>query len=184
MLSFDLFEYYNNNKRNNIILTFKGAVSQEILVEIGSIIRNQFNIHKSIKKIFAVFVELAQNIMHYSAETEFSIKEAKDVGVGIILFSENDKEFYITSGNMVPTSLGKKVVDKIENVNKMSEIELKEYYKEQRRMPQADGSKGAGLGFIDIARKSDSKIEYQLNDTNNDGEAFLVITVKFCKDLD
>lgn len=182
MLNFDLLDYYNNNKKNNIILSFKGAVSQEILVEIGSIIRNQFDIHKSIKKIFAVFVELAQNIMHYSAESEFSLREGKDVGVGIIIFSENEDYFYITSGNVVGTKKGKKVVEKIEKVNEMSADELKTYYKEQRRKPQADGSKGAGLGFIDIARKSNQKIDYQLKETE-DGNSFLVLSVKFSKDL-
>lgn len=182
MLEFDLFEYYKNNKQNNIILSFKGAVSQEILVEIGSIIRNQFDIHKSIKKIFSVFVELAQNIMHYSEEKEFSLREGKDVGVGIIIFSENDDYFYITSGNLINSERGKKVVEKINKVNQMSDDELKEYYKEQRRKPQPDGSKGAGLGFIDIARKSNQKIEYELKNTDN-GDSFLVLTVKFSKEL-
>lgn len=50
MIDFDLYEYYRNNKDNNIILSFKGAVSQEILVEIGSMIRNKFTMQKDIKK--------------------------------------------------------------------------------------------------------------------------------------
>lgn len=183
MLNFDLFEYYTNNKKNNIILSFKGAVSQEILVEIGSIIRNQYHIHKQIKKIFAVFVELAQNIMHYSKETEYSAREEREVGVGIMIFSENDDYFYITSGNLLDKEKGEKVVNKIEKVNQFSESELKEYYKQQIRKPQEDDSKGAGLGFIDIARKANQKIEYDLAETP-DGDSFLVINVKFKKEKD
>jgi hypothetical protein len=180
MIDFDLYDYYRNNKDNNIILSFKGAVSQEILVEIGSMIRNKFTMQKDIKKIFSVFVELSQNIMHYSAEREFSQKENTNVGVGIILFSEHLDYFYISSGNLIDNKLVPRITKKIEVINSMDQEELKEYYQEQRRMPQEDGSKGAGLGFIDIARKSGNKIDYEMN-VVDDSHSFFVLKVKFKK---
>jgi len=180
MIDFDLYDYYKNNKDNNIILSFKGAVSQEILVEIGSMIRNKFTMQKDIKKIFSVFVELSQNIMHYSAEREYSQKENSNVGVGIILFSEHQDYFYISSGNLIDNSLVDRIESKINKINSMSQDELKDYYQEQRRMPQEDGSKGAGLGFIDVARKSGNKVDYDMNRID-DKNSFFVLKVKFKK---
>jgi len=156
-----------NNKDNNIILSFKGAVSQEILVEIGSMIRNKFTMQKDIKKIFSVFVELSQNIMHYSAEREYSQKENSNVGVGIILFSEHQDYFYISSGNLIDNSLVDRIESKINKINSMSQDELKDYYQEQRRMPQEDGSKGAGLGFITMSMKSLNQLEYNFTELDD-----------------
>ena len=181
MVNFNLYEYYNNIKANDIILSFKGALSQEILVEIGSIIRNKFAVERSLKKIFAVFVELAQNIMHYSAETEFSPRDNKEVGVGIIVFSESETNYFIGSGNMIKNSKVDKIKGKIDNINNMSHDELKDFYQDQRRKPSDEDSKGAGLGFIDIARKSGNKVIYDINKID-DENSFLVLTVKFNKD--
>jgi hypothetical protein len=87
MLEFDLFNYYNQVKDHNILISFKGALSQEILVEMGDFIKNKISIDKKIKKIFAVFIELAQNIMHYSEERE--IVKGKSYGIGVITFTED-----------------------------------------------------------------------------------------------
>jgi hypothetical protein len=178
VLDFDLYEYYRSNKEHNIILTFKGALSQEILVEMGSMIKNQFAVEKHLKKIFSVFVELAQNIMHYSAEKERNPIGDNEVGIGIIIFSQRLNHYVITSGNMITKSQKDRIKSKIDFINSLNEDELKQYYSEQRRKPQEDGSKGAGLGFVDIARKSNNKIEYQINPLEND-LYFLVISVNF-----
>jgi len=180
LINFDLFEYYQLNKDRNIILTFKGAFSQEILVEIGDLLKKKFEVSKQIKKIFAVFVELSQNIMHYSAEVETIALDNKKLGVGIIIFTEDQKYFYITSGNLIKKNVGDRIKPKIDKVNTMNDEELKNYYSEQRRLPQEEGSKGAGLGFIDIARKSSGKIEYNIKELN-DEHSFLILSVKFNK---
>jgi len=181
MEEFDLYEYYKDNKNNNIILSFKGAVSQEILVEIGQIIRNKFGVDKSLKKIFSVFVEMSQNIMHYSSERVINPRDGKDVGVGIILFKEYENSFLLTSGNQLRNSIGQRVTSKIDKINELNKDELKELYIEQRRKPQEDESKGAGLGLIEIARKSAHKINYKITEIN-DESSFLVMNVKFNKE--
>lgn len=182
MEEFDLYDYYKDNKNNNIILSFKGAVSQDILVEIGQIIRNKFGVDKSLKKIFAVFVELSQNIMHYSSERVINPRDGKDVGVGIILFKEYDDTFMLTSGNQMKNSSRDRVVEKINRINELNQEQLKELYKEQRRKPQEDESKGAGLGLIEIARKSSDNINYKITEID-DENSFFVMNVKFKKGL-
>jgi len=47
----------------------------------------------------------------------------------------------------------------LEELQKMESIELRKAYKQRLREGPPEGSKGAGLGFIEIARKS-SKFEF------------------------
>ncbi len=58
-------------KEKNIVFFFLGALSQEILVEMGNQLKSHLGLSNKLKKIFSVFIELAQNIMHYSDEKEF-----------------------------------------------------------------------------------------------------------------
>ncbi len=46
----------------------------------------------------------------------------------------------------------------------MSKDELKALYKEQLRAEPEEGSKGAGLGFMEIARRASKPIEFDFAD--------------------
>lgn len=82
----NLFQQYQDTKDHKILLSFKGAISQEVVTEFGSMIRSSLSAETNTKKIFAVFIELAQNIVRYSAEQESGPDE--NSGVGIILLRE------------------------------------------------------------------------------------------------
>jgi len=53
------------------------------------------------------------------------------------------------------------VKNKLDHLNTLDKGALRKYYKEQTRLENDNPeSKGAGLGFIEIARRISSKIEY------------------------
>lgn len=176
-----LYNQYLDIKDHKILVSFKGAISQEVLTEFGTMIRSSLSAETNTKKIFAVFVELAQNIVHYSAE----YKEHANgrAGIGIIILREKHDLFFLSSGNMVLNDRVEKIKAKCEKVNSMNKDELKAYYQELIRgqRPTADGSKGAGLGIVDIARKCDSPIEYVF-DPVDDKMSFMTLSVYFKKD--
>ena len=55
-----------------VILSFKGEFSQEILISVGDLLKEKLSNddarQRIAKKIFFIFVELAQNIYRYSSE--------------------------------------------------------------------------------------------------------------------
>jgi len=172
----NILSNYFNKKDDNVLLEFSGALSQELLIRIGDVIIKKVAAGKLIKTIFAVFVELAQNIMHYSAEKE--LINGKELGVGIILFAEDDNNFSILSGNKIEKSKVDKLVSHLDHINEMDEAELKKFYKERLHSSSEEDSKGAGLGLIDIARKSKSKINYEILPIDQDNSLIKInITV-------
>lgn len=157
----DLYSFFQDINETNIILLFKGALSQETLVQMGDSIHQQNGIFKSeLRKSFAIFIELAQNIMHYSYEREMI--DGKNVGVGNMIFEEESDCFRIISGNKITNEDCKNIVNKLDTINQASVEELKQLYKEQRRKSRKELI-SAGLGLIEIARKSGEKIGYEIN---------------------
>lgn len=175
----DLFKYYDTANRHNILLSFKGALSQEILVEMGNIVKNRVNMNKKLKKLFSIFVELSQNIMHYSSER--LIIDGKDIGVGIILFTENENNFVIYSGNLVEDKSLRYLTEKIDDLNNLNDEQLKKKYSTSLHADRPPDSKGAGLGLIEIARKSSGKISYNKHKTDADN-TFVTIQVQIDKE--
>ncbi|MEM7181701.1 MAG: SiaB family protein kinase, partial [Spirochaetota bacterium] len=156
-----LYQHYDENQDYQSIVYFKGKLSQEILGELGSMIKSSYSKQSNIKRIFAVFIELAQNILHYSEE-RVANSDGSDSGVGIVMVNEEDSFFHISSGNLIDNSKIDKLKSKCEQVNSLTGEQLKELYKKRIKQSRPEDSKGAGLGFIDMARKSDSPIEYTI----------------------
>lgn len=178
MKELNLFNFYYQTKEMNILLQFKGALSQEILLEMSDVINKQSNFTKAIKSSFAVFVELSQNIMKYSSEKE--LINGEEIGVGIILFIEEDKIYKIYSGNSILDSNKENITNRLDTIKSANQEDLKIMYKEQRRKIPDENSKGAGLGFIDIARKANF-IDYQIHQVDQIN-SFLIIKVEINKE--
>ena len=178
MKTLDIFDFYNQVKDQSILIEFKGVLSQEILIQMSDNITQKITIDGKIKKIFSIFIELAQNIMKYSAEKE--PVNGKNIGVGIILLTEGESYYNVYSGNLIENENVFPITNKLDLINAANESELKNMYKEQSKKPLLPGPKGAGLGFIEIARKSTNQIKYQIKPINEQF-SFLIIIVKIDK---
>ena len=178
MTKHDDYKRYFNNYSNNVLLEFEGPLSQNLLIKIGDVIVKKVAAGKLIKTIFAIFIELAQNIMHYSSEKE-KINE-KDIGVGIILFCEDNDYYRVRAGNRIDNKKAKRLKDHLNKINSLNNDDLKIFYKDRLRASADNDSKGAGLGLIDIARKSKNEIEYDIIPIDKN-ESFLKISVNIRK---
>ncbi|MCS7004427.1 MAG: SiaB family protein kinase [Cytophagales bacterium] len=177
---FSVKDFKNGLVDHNIHMVFTGMFSQDVLSLIGLNLRKNPNSEVISKRLFALVVEMSQNILHYSAEREYSAKDKAYVGVGVISIGEDDEFYLVRSGNLVDNKSAKEMKERAEFINSLSEEELKEYYKAQRKMPQREGKPGANLGFIDMRRKSGYPLEVYFEPVD-DQHSFYVLSVKVKK---
>jgi hypothetical protein len=178
----ELYRYYQAMNASRILMSFKGAISQELLVELGSLVKHQLQNDEKIQRLFAVFVEMSQNILHYSAEKETFGDDGHQVGVGVIVISETDAAYSVSAGNLASVSEAERLRDRCTVLNTKSKDELKKLYQEQRKQPAPSGSKGAGLGLIDMVRKADEPVQCDVNTVSTD-TAFCTLNVVIHKTL-
>ena len=183
----DLYKRYQDMQQQKICLELNGMISQEILVGFVEVIEAKLaqgaENRRTIKKVFSIFIELAQNVLHYSAESIVAVKGKAKISTGIVVLSEEDDYYVISSGNLLAKTKVPQIVEQCDKINQLSTNELKGYYKVQVKAPQAEGSCGAGIGLIDIVRKSGNQLNYEVTevDTNN---SFLALSVKVQKEYD
>jgi hypothetical protein len=181
MPELELLEYYKKMCARNIVLDFQGAISQEMLVGMAELIKHKFTQDLGrggmVKKIFSVFIEMAQNIAHYSAEKVHLDNHPNGVGAGIIVVTEENKSYIITSGNLVNMGNIQGVTKHCDTINGMDALTLKQFYKKQIKSTREEGKKGASIGLIDIARKTGNPIRYKVTPFD-EINAFLVLSVR------
>jgi hypothetical protein len=166
VLGKSLLDYYKGLDKSKIILLFKGAMSQNTLVRIGDLIRlpaEEEGEDTYSKRLFAIMVEMAQNILFYSQEREISPITGTNVGIGIVLVQQMPDQYQIVCGNIVNEKQKERLNTQCCTINKMNQEELREYYSMQRRKMVHENSKGAGLGLIDIARKAKNPLVYDFH---------------------
>jgi hypothetical protein len=174
--------FYSKLKKHKINLACQGMVSQDLLNLIGlSLKRKAVDNEVIARRLFGIVVELAQNIYHYSAEKAYSEKDKCEVGVGIITVAEAVDNYTVSSGNMIENTKATRIRERIDYINTLDDEQLKQYYKEQRRLPKPEESKGANLGFIDLARRSNNSLKYSITQVN-EKHSFFTLSIKIKKE--
>lgn len=177
---FSMHKFYTEVRKNNISLTFRGIMSQDVLSLIGMSLKRRPDNEVIAKRLFGIVVELAQNIYHYSASKQYSEKDKKEIGVGIVTIGEDQNYYIVNSGNLVRTENIAPITERCKYINGLDERELKLFKKQQLKLPQRPDKPGANIGLIELKRRSGNPLLYDTIAVDHD-YTFLSLSVKIKK---
>lgn len=171
-----VYEFYKSMKAHEITLVYEGEITHQITKAFTSL--TESNMAKEDepgtvqRKVFHVMVECLQNISKHA--DDFTSSDFLFSGRGIFLVSKGDDEYSVTTGNAVDNDRIEELTEMLENINKMNKEELKTLYKRQMKEGRLSDKGGAGLGFIDIKRKTGRDLEYHFLPISDDTSFFLL----------
>ncbi|TAE45359.1 MAG: hypothetical protein EAY69_10380 [Cytophagales bacterium] len=173
---FNFFEYHAQISNDNIILSYKGPLTDVLLSEFSRDIRKKMQEEdpKVGKKVFAIFMELAQNVLYYSKEENHFGQKKDKVGTLVIVAEEDS--YRLITGNLVYKKDVPLLEDKCKIVNSLNRDELREYKRNLRNNPNNEESKGAGIGLVQAALTSDNPLGVEVQEVGNNF-AFFVLSV-------
>jgi len=174
----DLFALRASYNAQNIMLCFNGPFSRSLIEELGAALRNYLQRQEtnpsSAMDVFAVYIEMAQNIRHYSNTRHY---DERDAAATVVIAREESGRHMVSAGNVVEAADGARLLARIQQLAAMDKPALKAAYKEVLRLPRAEGqTSGAGLGLIDMARKSTAPMVASLREMDS-GRAFFSLSV-------
>lgn len=170
-----IFDYYRQMGDSRVLLSFKGVFSQDTLVYLGDLVLNHVGFARDAKRVFSIYIEMAQNILFYSDERVKIEGSSEEAGSGLVMVARQADCYVITSGNLANNQRRDRFVQQVEFVNANKGDGLRASFKQNLRSPAQEGSKGAGNGIIEIGRKSDEPLRYEIHSVNPD-QHFVVLT--------
>lgn len=182
----DIYKYYSEMEDNNILLAYKGEITSKILTSLLDIVEHKLDMLSEglkIKKImFNVLVECLQNLYHHAEE--FSLMETDNPNYShvIIMIKRDPDAYVIMTGNYILNSSVSGLKAKIEKVNSLSKEELRQYGSTVLAHDNFSEKGGAGLGLIDMARKTGQKLGYEFS-TITDKFSFFNLNLKVATNL-
>lgn len=173
-----VYSVHENMVKNDIMLIYEGEVNQDITKTFTTL--TQKNLEESEanlpikKRVYHVMVECLQNIGKHSDNAESGLPEIP--GTGIFMVSKSSEGYYVITGNPVANNRIDEIKEMIETVNKMDRDEIKAYYKKKILESRISEKGGAGLGFIDIVKKTGNKIDFHFQKINDIASFFVMKT--------
>ena len=152
------------------ILSYSGPLSFSTIDQLLSEFKIAAGEHgiafRTYKKMISVMIEALENISKYSDQFECREDDERYCPTFVINSSENVLEL-ITS-NPVRLKHVEGLRSKIDKVNDQAREELQELFRSTITNGEFSPKGGAGLGFIEMAKTSGSKLEYQFDELSKD----------------
>ncbi|HAI76312.1 MAG TPA: hypothetical protein DCM08_08690 [Microscillaceae bacterium] len=166
----NIYEYFKKMQDEQTILYFKGEITDSLLTSILQLIDDKLEKRiedtKVKKKVFSILLECLQNIYNYYQHQD---TEEFKYNSAVLMIKKSEEAYYVITGNYLRTSKIIPLRAKLEKVNQLNKDELKDFYKETLdKQDPVPITGGAGLGIIDIARKSGERIDYSFDTVNSD----------------
>ena len=175
----DIYDFYNRMEKHNILLSFKGDITSELLTSILQIMESKLETlqeePKVKKKVYNVLVECLQNLYHHMDEQQI-VDLGNRVRAAIFMIGKLEGRYTIITGNYIIKSNVDGLKGKLDHINTLSREELKDYYKQVLDNGMMSEKGGGGLGMIDIARKTGQKLNYNFLPVD-DKVSFFTLTI-------
>jgi len=171
--AYDLFKLMQDN---NLHYIYRGPFTHKITDAI--LVLTETNIFTEEapliirRKVYAVMVECLQNITRHQPDSD-DIEAHKN---GIFFLQNKGIKYFVTSGNLIKNENIESLKSKIDIINKLDSEELKKYYKKTLISGELSEKGGAGLGLIDMARKSGNKFLYNFVKIDDEYSYFYLVS--------
>jgi len=171
-------DFYQKKKIVQIKLVYEGEVTHKTTKDFIALIESKMTSDsESIglkKKVIHIIVESLQNISKHAQ----NIKQHREDfnGIGSFSIAKSETYYYIIAGNPIHIEEKQEIEDLIKKLNSLNKESLNKLHKEQMREGKLSEKGGAGLGLMEIVRKSGKPLTYDFKKISDDIDFFILTT--------
>jgi len=163
---------------NNINLIWSGHFSSDVRKEVLDFTETGLS-EKSIKssvrrKVFGILVEALDNVAKHSPAGA----DAEKYGMPLVMIQLEGENYYtITTGNLIDNDKILPLKEKLDIINSTDREGLKNLLKESLRNQMLSSESTGNLGLVEMARKSEGKLDYTFEPVN-ERYSYFTLTIR------
>jgi hypothetical protein len=119
------------------------------------------------KRLFMFVVESLQNLAKH---TDFS--DMSDMSM--VVYSKTDEGYMVTTGNVISSENVEELRKRLEEINKLDPDDIRRVYRQMLGNTVFSEKGGAGLGLIEMARKTGNKLDFDFLKIDDDKSYFIL----------
>lgn len=168
-----IYKFYKLLEKDNISFSYRGSFSNNVLTMVTQLFKeNVEEKHERLRnKLSFLMIESFQNISRYAdSDKKIELDETSE----FFMTRNIGDTFYVISANLIDNKKIPTVKERLEKVNTLDKSELNKLYREVLTNKQINEKGGAGLGFIEMVRKTKGKLPFDFVKIDNEKSMFFM----------
>jgi hypothetical protein len=175
-----LNKFKNIKQSEELVLAYQGKITESLTNNLLTLAENKLAMveynSRIKKKVFNILVEVLQNIYHNQEEIKSEDKSYQEILVMVIKGTDS---YEVISGNYIQKNNIDHLKNRIEEINILTQDELRAKYRSKLDEGVFSETGRAGLGIMDMVRKSGQPLDYGFKSINQEYAYFsLQVNIK------
>jgi len=119
------------------------------------------------KRLFMFVLESLQNVSRHTAKERYA-------QMSMVVYSKSDTGYKVTTGNVITSSGIENLKNKLDKINSLSADDIRKVYRQVLGTAEISNEGGAGLGLIEMAKKTGNKLDYDFVPLDNKYSYFVL----------
>lgn len=176
MLLDDLRNLRKTVASERILFCYRGEITQELMVFFLRIVDKKLINFKENplirRRILNIMIESLQNAVKHARDWYQENDDMEPDNEAIFMLFRREDKYLLINGNAVKNDVKPFIERKIENINSLSSDKQRKLFRNIIKYGVYGSKGGAGLGFVDMARKSGDLINFDFEEINENYSYF------------
>jgi len=156
----------------HLMFAYRGEVNGENSVMLLTLLDKEMELSEfgtqGRKRLFMFVLENLQNISRHGTSTDYD-------NMSLVVYTKTDDGYTVTTGNAIDVKEVAELRANLENINKLDPDKIREVYREMLKDSDMSHKGGAGLGLMEMARKTGNKLDFDFIPIN-DGYSYFILS--------
>jgi hypothetical protein len=143
--------------KEHLMFVYRGVVTNEnsssLLMLLEKEMENSEFGFVGRKRLFMFVLESLQNVSRHSDHNQYS-------EMSLVVYSKTGSGYTVTTGNVIESDKIDGLKAKLDEINNLDSGEIRSVYRQMLSTAEFSSKGGAGLGLIEMAKKTGNKLDY------------------------
>lgn len=157
--------------RERLMFVYRGVVTNDNSIPLLMLLEKEMENSEfgfvGRKRLFMFVLESLQNVSRHSDHTRFA-------DMSLVVYSRTGSGYTVTTGNVLPASSINDLKSKLDEINNLQADEIRNVYRQMLSTAEFSNKGGAGLGLLEMAKKTGNKLDYDFVPLDNEYSYFVL----------
>jgi hypothetical protein len=157
--------------KEHLMFVYRGVVTNENSVSLLLLLEKEMENSEfgfiGRKRLFMFVLESLQNVSRHSDRKEHA-------GMSLVVYSRVDGGYNVTTGNVISNSNIDDLRNRLNEINHLQPGEIRQVYRQMLSNSEFSSKGGAGLGLIEMAKKTGNKLDYDFQKLDDEKSYYIL----------
>jgi hypothetical protein len=161
----------NKMMKERLMFVYRGVVTKDNSVPLLMLLEKEMENSEfgfvGRKRLFMFVLESLQNVSRHSNGSQHA-------SMSLVIYSKENGGYTVTTGNVISSSNIGDLKKRLDEINNLESGEIRNVYRQMLSNSEFSKKGGAGLGLIEMAKKTGNKLDYDFVSLDNENSYFIL----------